>query len=101
MLVPFFCGEEGVLGESVENTASPPTPLRMERGVVCEVTPIGPASPPTPLQMERGVVCEVTPIRLLTYFIEIFISRWAVSSLTVGSFFSHGGEFFLSQNSQI
>ena len=42
MLVPFFRGEEGVLGESVENTASPPTPLRMERGVVCEVTPIGP-----------------------------------------------------------
>ena len=40
MLVPFFRGEEGVLGESVENTASPPTPLRMERGVVCEVTPI-------------------------------------------------------------
>ena len=41
MLVPFFCGEEGVLGESVKNTASPPTPLRMERGVVCEVTPFG------------------------------------------------------------
>ena len=40
MLVPFFRGEEGVLGESVENTASPPAPLRMERGVVCEVTPI-------------------------------------------------------------
>ena len=41
MLVPFFCAIKCVLGESVENTASPPTPLRMERGVVCEVTPIG------------------------------------------------------------
>jgi len=41
MLVPFFCAIKWVLGESVENTASPPTPLRMERGVVCEVTPIG------------------------------------------------------------
>ncbi len=34
-------------------------------GVVCEVTPTGPASPPAPLRMARGVVCEVTPIRLL------------------------------------
>ena len=85
-----------------ETAASPPAPLRMERGVVCEVTPIGllayfvevylsqnsqssrsflahsfepteglrhteytEASPPAPLRMERGVVCEVTPIGLL------------------------------------
>ena len=34
-------------------------------GVVCEVTPIGPASPPTHLRMARGVVCEVTPTGLL------------------------------------
>ena len=47
--------------------ASPPTPLRMARGVVCEVTPIGPASPPTPLRMERGVICEVTPTVLLVW----------------------------------
>ena len=42
MLVPFFCAIKWVLGESVEKAASPPAPLRMERGVVCEVTPIGP-----------------------------------------------------------
>ena len=45
------------------------------------------ASPPAPLRMERGVVCEVTPIGLLS---------WCVRN-----FFSHAGEVFLSQNSQI
>ena len=45
------------------------------------------ASPPTPLRMERGVVCEVTPIGLLTWFL--------------GNSFSHAGEVFLSQNSQM
>jgi len=35
------------------------------RGIVCVVTSIGLASPPAPLRMERGVVCEVTPISLL------------------------------------
>ena len=34
-------------------------------GVVCKVTPTGPASPPAPLRMARGVVCEVTPTGLL------------------------------------
>ena len=33
------------------------------------------ASPPAPLRMERGVICEVTPIGLLTYFIEVFLSQ--------------------------
>ena len=32
------------------------------------------ASPPAPLRMERGVICEVTPIRLLAYFVEFFFS---------------------------
>ena len=32
--------------------------------------------------MERGVVCEVTPISLLAYFVEVFLSRWGVFSLT-------------------
>ena len=45
------------------------------------------ASPPAPLRMERGVVCEVTPIGLLTWFL--------------GNSFSHAGEVFLSQNSQM
>ena len=27
------------------------------RGIVCVVTPIGLASPPTPLRLERGVIC--------------------------------------------
>ena len=40
------------------------------------------ASPPAPLRMERGVICEVTPIRLLAYFVEFF-------SLTLVRFFSH------------
>ena len=35
------------------------------KDVACVVTPIGLASPPTPLRLERGVVCEVTPIGLL------------------------------------
>jgi len=46
-------------------------------GVVCKVTPTGPASPPAPLRMARGVVCEVTPIRLLTLFLGIFFSHRA------------------------
>ena len=33
------------------------------------------ASPPTPLRMERGVVCEVTPIGLLAHVIEFFLSQ--------------------------
>ncbi|AUI56394.1 hypothetical protein CRM71_14160 [Prevotella jejuni] len=33
------------------------------------------ASPPTPLRMERGVVCEVTPLGLLAYFVEVFLSQ--------------------------
>ena len=40
------------------------------------------ASPPTPLRMERGVVCEVTPIGLLAHVIEFFLSHWVVFSLT-------------------
>ena len=36
-------------------------------GVVCKVTPTGPASPPAPLRMARGVVCEVTPTGLLVW----------------------------------
>ena len=31
------------------------------------------ASPPTPLRMERGVVCEVTPIGLFAWGVEGFI----------------------------
>ena len=42
-----------------------PKPNCAGGGVVCEVTPTGPASPPTPLRMARGVVCEVTPTGLL------------------------------------
>ena len=38
------------------------------------------ASPPTPLRMERGVVCEVTPTGLLAYFVEVFLSQSAQSS---------------------
>ena len=34
-------------------------------GGVFSLTELTEASPPTPLRMERGVVCEVTPIRLL------------------------------------
>ena len=37
------------------------------------------ASPPTPLRMERGVVCEVTPLGLLAYFAEFFLSQSAQS----------------------
>ena len=33
------------------------------------------ASPPTPLRMERGVVCEVTPLGLLAYLVEVFLSQ--------------------------
>ncbi len=33
------------------------------------------ASPPTLLRMERGVVCEVTPLGLLAYFVEVFLSQ--------------------------
>ena len=33
------------------------------------------ASPPTPLRLERGVVCEVTPIGLLAHIIEFFLSQ--------------------------
>ena len=33
------------------------------------------ASPPAPLRMERGVVCEVTPIGLLAHVIEFFLSQ--------------------------
>ena len=36
----------------------------MERGVITEVTPIGPASPPAPLRMERGVITEI-PLHVL------------------------------------
>ncbi len=32
--------------------------------------------------MERGVICEVTPIGLLACFVEGFLSRWGVFSLT-------------------
>ena len=45
----------------------------------------GPSPGPSP--EGRGVVCEVTPIGLLA---------WGV-----GRFFSHAGEFFFSQNSQM
>ena len=38
------------------------------------------ASPPTPLRMARGVVCEVTPTGLLAYFVEVFLSQSAQSS---------------------
>jgi len=33
------------------------------------------ASPPTPLRMERGVICEVTPIGLLTRFLDSSFSH--------------------------
>ncbi len=32
-------------------------------------------SPQTPLRIERGVVCEVTPIGLLAHFVEYFFSQ--------------------------
>ena len=32
--------------------------------------------------MERGVICEVTPIGLLACFVEVFLSRWGFFSLT-------------------
>ena len=32
--------------------------------------------------MERGVVCEVTPISLLAYFVEFFLSQRVFLSLT-------------------
>ena len=38
------------------------------------------ASPPAPLRMERGVVCEVTPIGLLAHIIEFFLSQNSQSS---------------------
>ena len=48
---------------------------------------IGKGGPsPNPSPAGRGVICEVTPIGLLTQFL--------------GSFFSHAGEFFLSQSPQ-
>ncbi|SNR87674.1 hypothetical protein SAMN06265364_11644 [Prevotella jejuni] len=37
-------------------------------------------SPPAPLRMERGVVCEVTPIGLLAHVIEFFLSQNSQSS---------------------
>ena len=39
----------------MKRKASPPTPLRMERGVKTIVCKERKASPPTPLRMERGV----------------------------------------------
>ena len=59
------------------------------------------ASPPAPLRMERGVLCEVTPIGRLAYFVEVFLFRWWGLSLSLVRFFSHTGEVFLSQNTQI
>ena len=63
--------------------------MRGKRGLT--LTPAGlalfPAGPsPFPSPVGRGVICEVTPIGLLTQFL--------------GSFFSHAGEFFLSQSPQ-
>ena len=40
------------------------------------------ASPPAPLRMERGVVCEVTPTGLLAYFVEVFLSQRVILFLT-------------------
>ena len=37
----YFFWTEGRWPQSQPLSASPPTPLRMERGVICEVTPIG------------------------------------------------------------
>ena len=33
--------------------------------------------------MERGVVCEITPTGLLAYFVEVFLSQSAQSSLSI------------------
>ena len=41
------------------------------------------ASPPAPLRMARGVICEVTPIGLLTYFVKVFLSQSTQSSLSI------------------
>ena len=32
-------------------------------------------SPPAPLRMEKGIACEVTPIGLLAHFVEYFFSQ--------------------------
>ena len=47
------------------------------------------ASPPAPLRMARGVICEVTPIGLLTYFVKVFLSQSTQSSLSI---FAHSFE---------
>ena len=76
-----------------ENTeASPPAPLRMERGVVCEVTPTGlliigdgllnirrtyrGISVITPLSIRRGVGGEASESLRHTEFTERYCFRW-------------------------
>ena len=55
------------------------SPVQIDGGLTSQLRS---ASPPTPLRMARGVVCEVTPIGLLTQCVGIFISRCGVLSLT-------------------
>mgnify|MGYP000947539560 CR=1 FL=1 len=44
--------------------ASPPAPLRMERGVITEIPLLEVAPPPSPPRMERGVITEI-PLHVL------------------------------------
>ena len=58
------------------------------------------ASPPAPLRMERGVVCEVTPTGLLAYFVEVFLSQSAQSSRRFLAHISSPQKAFGIQSSQ-
>ena len=60
-------GERGVICFDVyEDKASPPTPLQGERGVICFDVYKDKASPPAPLRGERGVICLVVYLLRLT-----------------------------------
>ena len=58
------------------------------------------ASPPAPLRMERGVICEVTPMGLLAYFVEVFLSQSAQSSRRFLAHISSSQNAFGIQSSQ-
>ena len=62
------------------------SPVQIDGGLTSQLRS---ASPPAPLRMARGVICEVTPIGLLTYFVKVFLSQSTQSSLSI---FAHSFE---------
>ena len=71
----FFLSTWGVLSLTELTEFTEPFGAHFERTEGLRHTENTEASPPAPLRMERGVVCEVTPIGLLAHFVEYFFSQ--------------------------